>query len=163
MTIFSKNEYLDTKNPFLDRSWPNLGRKIAPQTKELTDSEISSCFWSIYHTFWQAFFSTISPAPVLLSELTKALRITFWQAFFQHDFPYRFVNLQARGEPSTRFPRGWPVKTARSCCELQWSAPTNTTYIHPCNKHLSPRWNYWICATCKRAVNRQPNYRAGGP
>ena len=60
---------------FLDSYWPQLGGKIAPKSNELTDSEQSSFFWSIYANFWQAHLISISRAPVLLLELRKALRV----------------------------------------------------------------------------------------
>ena len=40
--IFFYNAQTDTTDAFLDRSWPNLGGKIAPRSIELTDFEISS-------------------------------------------------------------------------------------------------------------------------
>ena len=60
---------------FLDSSWLQLGGKIAPESNELTDSEKSSFFWTIYTNFWQAHLISISAAPVLLLELRKALRV----------------------------------------------------------------------------------------
>ena len=53
---------------FLDSSWPQLGGKIAPESNELTDSEKSSFFSTIYINFWQAHLISISAAPVLLLE-----------------------------------------------------------------------------------------------
>ena len=53
---------------FLDSSWPQLGRKIAPVTNEFMDSDKSSFFWTIYTSFWQAYLISISAAPVLLLE-----------------------------------------------------------------------------------------------
>ena len=37
---------IDTMNVFLDISWPKEGRKIAPESNEHIDSEISSLFWT---------------------------------------------------------------------------------------------------------------------
>ena len=56
---------------FLDSSWPQLGGKIAPESNELTDSEKSSFFWTIYTNFWQALLNQISHAAVLLLELER--------------------------------------------------------------------------------------------
>ena len=60
---------------FLNSSWPQLGRKIAPVSNEFLDSEKSFIFWTIYTNFWQAHLIWIRPAPVLLLELRKALRV----------------------------------------------------------------------------------------
>ena len=56
---------------FLDSSWPDLEGKIAPESIELTDFEISSFFGPICQDFWQAFLIWIAPAPVLLLELER--------------------------------------------------------------------------------------------
>ena len=56
---------------FLDRSWPNLARKIAPKSIELTDFEISSFSRPICQQFWQAFLIWIARAAVLLLELER--------------------------------------------------------------------------------------------
>ena len=56
---------------FLDRSWPDLGRKIAPMLNEFTDFEKSSFLWSTFPTFWLACWTSIFPAAVLLSELER--------------------------------------------------------------------------------------------
>ena len=66
---------IDTTNAFLDSFLSQYERKIAPESIEHTDFEISSFFWPIYTTFWQASLKQISPAPVLLLELRKALRV----------------------------------------------------------------------------------------
>ena len=72
----------------MDRSWPKQEGKIAPESIEFTDFEISSFFWSIYTNFWQACLISISPAPVLLLELRKALRVIFdWHIWSR--FPLR--------------------------------------------------------------------------
>ena len=51
--------------------WPKEGRKIAPESIELTDFEQSLFFWPIYTNFWQAHLIWIAPAAVLLSELER--------------------------------------------------------------------------------------------
>jgi len=126
-------------NAFLDRSWPNEAGKIAPMSIELTDSEISSFLWTIYTNFWQAFLIWIVPAPALLSELERlyescGMRTRGLSAFpalkppagppkldFTHgadDFSkilpkieLQITNFDARGKPSTVFPRGRLVET----------------------------------------------------
>ena len=45
---FFYNAQTDTTGAFLDNSWANLGLKIAPESIEFTDSEISSFLWSTW-------------------------------------------------------------------------------------------------------------------
>ena len=56
---------------FLDSSRPDLEGKIAPESIELTDFEISSFFGPICQDCWQAFLIWISTAPVLLLDLER--------------------------------------------------------------------------------------------
>ena len=56
---------------FLDSSWPNDSGKIGPDWNELTDFEKSSFLSSIFPTFWQACWNSISPVAVLLLELER--------------------------------------------------------------------------------------------
>ena len=55
----------------LDRSWPHASGKIGPEWNEFTDFEQSSFLSSIFPTFWQACWNSISPAAVLLLELER--------------------------------------------------------------------------------------------
>ncbi len=57
--ILSGNR-IDTKNVFLDRSWANEDRKIAPESIEYTDPEISSLLWSSFAIFSLAKLTSVS-------------------------------------------------------------------------------------------------------
>ena len=68
---------MGTTDVFLDKSSPNLGRKIDPASTEFTDLENSSFLWSKFLFFWLACFSAIPAASVLLCRKN---------AIFQHQF-----------------------------------------------------------------------------
>ena len=68
---------------FLDSCWPQLGGKIAPESNELTDSEQSSFSRPNCQLFWLAHLIWICPAPVLLLELRKALRVMWYSSYWR--------------------------------------------------------------------------------
>ena len=72
---------IDTTNAFLDRYWPKLGRKIAPEWFLF----INKCYFSIF--------------------------VINFRDLFVHQIE---SNLDARGKPSTVFPRGRLVETERT-------------------------------------------------
>ena len=67
-------------NPFLDRSWPNLGGKIAPAPNEWSDFEIFQFFWAKCQNFLKSCFSTISNAAVLLLEPDNSEKGTLYSS-----------------------------------------------------------------------------------
>ena len=69
-------------NAFPDRSWPNLGQKIAPVPNEFTDLEIFPFFAPKYPIFWHPFFNLISSASVLLLELER-----LYESFLDRSWP----------------------------------------------------------------------------
>jgi len=61
--------------PFLDSSWPELGRKIAPMQNELTDSEISALdAHGKPSTFFHRAGWRVEPSPEYLSHRDALLR-----------------------------------------------------------------------------------------
>ena len=95
---FFQNNRIDTTNAFLDSSWPKQGRKIAPKSNELTNSEKSSFVQANCQDFWQPCLIWIFPAAVLLLDLER-----IYESFRENSKFHENLNFFVLKKPVLRY------------------------------------------------------------